>query len=152
MDTKAILFILLFYALGIYFALVAIRKDRLLRAAMQWASSPGQIVVSEVVKCSQLVMGTNQTDCRIVYEFIAGEKILGDTPRLGGNWFWTKGGVKRFVAQYVPGQQVTVYYDARDPRRNCLVRRDFSGIIALWVMAGTTFIAASAWLWARIHS
>lgn len=151
MDTEAILLILLSYACGIYFAIVAIRKGRLLRAAMQWASSPGQIVASEVVKSPSVMVGARQIDCRIVYEFIAGEKILGDTPRLGGNWFWTKGGVKRFVAQYVPGQQVTVYYDARDPRRNCLVRRDFSGIIALWVMAGTIFIGASAWLWAQIH-
>jgi Protein of unknown function (DUF3592) len=142
MHTEAILPILSLYAMGIYFAIVAIRKGRLLRTAMQWASSPGQIVASEVVK----------SDCRIVYEFIAGEKILGDTPRLGGNWFLTKGGVKRFVAQYVPGQQVTVYYDARDPRRNCLVRRDFAGIIALWVVAGTFFIAASVVLWGETHS
>src|SRR5215831_16115175 len=102
MDTKAILPLLSFYALAIYFAIVAVRKGRLLREAMQWASSPGQIIESKIVRSGR------QIDCRIVYEFIAGEKILGNTPRLGGNWFWTKSGVKRFVAQFVPGQQVTV--------------------------------------------
>jgi Protein of unknown function (DUF3592) len=146
MDWHDCLCILLLYSFGIYFAIVAVRKGRLLRETMQWASSPGQIIVSEVVKSER------QIDCRIVYEFIAGEKILGNTPKLGGNWFWTKSGVKHFVAQYVPRQQVMVYYDASDPRRNCLVRRDSSGIIALWVMTGVVFLVASVWLWTQTRT
>src|SRR5829696_5578777 len=130
MQPKGILAIVVGYGAGIYFATSAWRKSSLLRAASRWPSVRGRIIESTLFKNA-----LGKTHFRVRYEFVAGERIESDTPRLCGDWFWNNEAQAAFVARYAPGQEVEVYFSPRDSRQNCLDRTDRSGITAMWVIA-----------------
>ena len=147
MTPKAILAICVGYGAGIWFSLLALRKRSLMKRAQRWLSAPGRIVESTLYKDPH----QNRTHFRIRYEFSVGEKIEGATPRVSGDWFWSDKQQAAFVSRFVPGQQVEVFYDPRDPKQNCLDRNDNSGIAAMWVIAAGGTLLASLIVWLQIH-
>ncbi|HKS36171.1 MAG TPA: DUF3592 domain-containing protein, partial [Verrucomicrobiae bacterium] len=114
-----------------------------MKRAQRWLSAPGRIVESTLYKDPH----QNRTHFRIRYEFSVGEKIEGATPRVSGDWFWSDKQQAAFVSRFVPGQQVEVFYDPRDPKQNCLDRNDNSGIAAMWVIAAGGTLLASLIVW-----
>ncbi|MFT3828491.1 MAG: DUF3592 domain-containing protein [Opitutaceae bacterium] len=131
------------YGAGLWCTQNALRKTRLLREAQFWLGTSGRILESRIHRDPQ----RNLTHLQIRYEFEVGERIVGNTPRLCGHWFWTDKQQRAFAARFQPGQTVEVYYDPRDPRRSCLDRADRSGIGALWVIALGGPALASLVLW-----
>ncbi len=140
---KAILAILVSYGAGIWCAILALRKSRAIEEAKRWPSVRGKILESVIYKDPD----RNATHFRVRYEFVVGERIEGNTPRLSGNWFWNNQQQKAFVDRYKSGQEVDVFYNPRDPRKNCLDRKDRSGIGVLWVISVGGVILASLLVW-----
>lgn len=128
---------------GLWCAASAFRKTRQLNEARFWLATPGRILEARILRDA----GNRRNHFRIRYEFTADERREGDSPRLCGHWFWSDRQQLRFAARFQPGQIVDVYYDPRDPRRNCLDRDDRSGVGALWVLAGGGPLLASLVLW-----
>jgi hypothetical protein len=122
-------------------AVSALRKTSALRKAVHWPSVPGTIIES-------FYLGGRGNAYSIRYVFVAGHEITGKTPRLCGNWFWRAKQVKALVARYQVGEEVEVFYDPTNPKRNCIDREDRRGIELLWVGAAvwTLFTALLAWL------
>ncbi len=147
MNPKEILAIGVGYGAGIWFSILALKKMALLRDAERWASTRGRILESCLYRDEE----RNTIHFRIRYEFTAGEKIEGKTPRLAGDWFWTEKQQAAFVSRYGQDQEVEVFFDTRDPRRNCLDRRDGSGVTILWIIAIGGPVLASMLVWLRSH-
>ena len=147
MTTKALIAICVGYGAGIWFSIQALRRRALLNRARQWLSVRGEIIESTTYRDPN----RNATHFRIRYRFVIGETIEGSTPRVSGDWFWNDKQQTAFVARYVPGQQVEVFYDPRDPRQNCLDRTDTSGIVPMWVIAAGGTILASLLVWLQMH-
>jgi hypothetical protein len=144
MNAKAILAICIGYGAGVWFSFLALKKRALLDRARGWMSTTGRILESTLYRHPT----RNGTHFRVHYEFMVGEKIVGTTPRAAGDWFWNDKEQAAFVARFVPGQEIEVFYDARDPRQNCLDRSDASGITAMWIIAlgGTLLASLLTWL------
>jgi hypothetical protein len=140
---KAILAMAFGYGAGVWFTVSAVRRTMLLNRANQWFSARGRILESTIYR----EPGSGKEHFRIRYEFEVGERIEGTTPRLCGDWFWGSKDQNAFVARYVAGQEVEVFYDPRDPRRNCLDRTDRTGVTAMWCLAGGGVALASFLLW-----
>ena len=132
------------YGAGIWFSLLALKKRALLDRSMSWLSTRGRIVESTLYR----EPGRNATHFRIRYEFFVGERVEGSTPRVAGDWFWSNKQQAAFVSRYSPGEAVEVFYDSRDPKRNCLDRTDRSGIAVMWIIAvcGTLLASLIVWL------
>ena len=145
MTPKAILAICAGYGAGIWFSIDACRRTVLLKKARKWPSVLGEILESTTYKDP----GGKSTNFRIRYRFAVGETIEGATPRLSGEWFWNKKQQAAFVARFVAGQHVEVFYDPCDPKRNCLDRDDRSGIAPMWIMAVSGVVMASLLLWLK---
>jgi hypothetical protein len=143
MTGKAIFAMAVGYGSGGWFTYSAIRRTLLLRRATQWFSARGHILESTTCRDP----GSQKTHFRVRYEFDVGERIEGATPRLSGDWFWGDKDQKAFVARYVAGQEVEVFYDPMNPNKNCVDRTDRSGITALWCIAIGAAAFASFILW-----
>jgi hypothetical protein len=144
MTAKAAIAITGGCCLGAYFAFSAIRKHLMYQRARFWPSVLGTITESLLY---QDPSQGNATHFRVSYEFVVGDTLRGSTPRLCGDWFWSKQQQAVFVGRYVIGQQVEVFYDPRDPKKNCLDREDKTGISALWMLAASLTFLAFALLW-----
>jgi Protein of unknown function (DUF3592) len=144
MNSEAALAVCGGFGAGVWCSVAALRKAAALRVARHWPSVRGRILESVVFRDD----ARNATHFRVRYEFLLGTMIEGSTPRLSGDWFWSNRQQAAFVARYAPGQEVDVFYDPRNPARNCLDRDDASGITALWVIAvgGTVLAALIVWL------
>lgn len=144
MTAKEVLAIVFCYGAGIWFAALALKKRSALNQARHWLSTKGRIIESVEYKDA----ARKATHFRIRYEFHVGEKIEGATPRLSGDWFWNNKQQTAFVSRFVPGGEVEVFYDPRDPKKNCLDCTDASGITAMWVLAvgGTLLASVLVWL------
>jgi hypothetical protein len=144
MTAKAIFAICIGYGAGIWFSVLALKKAASLRRAESWTRTQGRIMEATLYKDPD----RNATHFRIRYEFLAGQRIEGTTPRIAGDWFWNGKQQAAFVSRYVPGQAVEVFYDPRDPTRNCLDRNDRSGITIMWIIAvgGTLLASLLVWL------
>ena len=106
--------------------------------ARRWPSARGKILESIQFKRP----GEKGTHFRVRYEFEVGERIESDTARASGDWFWGDKQQTAFVARYVPGADVEVFYNPRNPKENCLDHSDASGITAMWLLAaGGTVLA-----------
>jgi hypothetical protein len=147
MTPKAILAVCVGYGAGVWFSTLALRKRALLDRAKTWLSARGHILESTLYKDPS----RKSTHFRILYEFHAGEKIEGSTPRIAGDWFWNKKQQATFVSRYTPGQEVEVFYDPRDPKQNCLDRTDRSGIMVMWIIALGGTLLASLLVWLQFH-
>ncbi len=126
-------------------AALALKKLLALQKVRQWPSIQGRVIESVLYKDPAL---NNATTSRIRYEFVIGDKIIGSTPRHSGQWFWTKRQEEEFVSRFAAGQTVDVFYDPRDPTKNCLEREDRSGITILLLLAaaGVLFGLLLVWL------
>jgi hypothetical protein len=145
MNPKRLLAIVGGFAVGLWFGFQALRRSRDFNRALWWPGVRGRILESVLYR-HETRQGTH---FRVRYEFTAnGEKFEGQTPRLCGDWFLGDKQQAAFVARYVAGQEVEVFHDPADPRRNCLDRTDRSGILAMWVIAvaGTALASALWWL------
>jgi hypothetical protein len=142
-SLKAYLAIAFGYGASAWCTASALRRERLMREAQFWLGTTGKVLESAVYRDPQ----RNALNFRIRYEFTVGERIEGATPRLCGHWFWTNRRQAEFVGRYRAGQTVEVFYDPRDPRRNCLDRDDRSGITALWIIAAGGTVLASFLVW-----
>ena len=144
MPIKAILAICIGYGAGIWFFVLGLKKHLLLAKAMGWLPTRGRILESLVYTDPT----RNRTHFRVCYEFFVDERVEGSTPRIAGDWFWNQKQQEAFVARYIPGQDVEVFYDPRNPTRNCLDRTDRSGITCMWLIAlgGTVLASFLVWL------
>jgi hypothetical protein len=146
------------YAFGVGCVLAAAYKAAALRRAAEWPSVGGKIVESETWS------DRNGEHFRIRYEFLAGQEnptsgvqgrghshcfreITGSSPRLSGSWFLNGRRMHEFVDRYPVGQEVEVFYDPRNPKRNCLDREDRGGIRTLWGCAAFALILTTLVGW-----
>jgi len=125
-------------------AVTAARRTIALRKAVHWPSVRGKIIKSYASH------GRFSNYCRIRYAFVVGHEITGSTPRLSGKWFWTSIQMDAFVARYPVGQEVEVFYDPENPRRNCLDREDRGGLLPLWFGAALAVICTALLAWASL--
>jgi hypothetical protein len=143
MQLKAILAICVGYGAGLWFGILALRKQLLFNRAMGWLNTRGRILESLVYRDPR----RNATHFRVRYEFFVDYRIEGSTPRIAGDWFWNQKQQAAFVARYVPGEEVEVFYDPRNPNWNCLDRTDRSGITCMWLIALGGILLASLLVW-----
>lgn len=141
---KAVIAMIAGFGAGAWYSYLATKKSFVFREAACWPSVRGRILESITYKDPSK---GNKTHFRVRYEYVVGERLEGDTPRLCGDWFWNNKQQAAFVARYSPGKEVEVYYDGRDPKRSCLDRTDRSGITAMWVIAVGGFTLACLLLW-----
>jgi Protein of unknown function (DUF3592) len=144
MSPKGILAVIFGFGAGIWFSASALKKMLALQRVKQWPSVEGKITESLTYQDSTR---KNATHFRVKYEFIIGDKIVGCTPRFSGDWFWNNEAQAKFVARFVAGQKVEIFYDPRDPAKNCLDREDISGIIILWIISAAGTLLASLIVW-----
>lgn len=133
----------LFALFGGYFVFLATGVGALwlsarLRRARHWPSTRGRVLESFEYKDHQ-----GRTHYTVKYEFTVSERIVSETPRACGDWFLTGAHQTAFVARFVPGHEVEVYYDPLDPRQNCLDHQDATGIKALSIFSAMAFASAS---------
>lgn len=131
MDLEAALAIGIGFSMGLGFGWAAVRKHLLLARARHWPSVRGRILVSEVYRDE----ARGAQHFRIRYQYRMGDLAEGSTPRLSGDWFWSDRAQAAFVARFLPGSEVEVFYDPSDPRRTCIDRTDRSGVGAMAVLA-----------------
>jgi len=145
MNGKGALAIVVGFGAGAWFGGSAVRKMLVFQRARHWPAVRGKIIESLVLRDPGR---RNATHFRVSHEFVIGDRIRGDTPRLSGEWFWNNRPQAEFVARFAPGQEVDVFHDPRDPRRNCLDRDDRGGSHAEWVLAlgGTVLAGLLVWL------
>ncbi|HYC71690.1 MAG TPA: DUF3592 domain-containing protein [Opitutaceae bacterium] len=145
MSPKSLLAICVGFGAGGWFAFQAARRTLAFNRALWWPGVRGTIL--ESVEYRDEVR--NGRHFRVRYEYtVNGERFIGSTPRLCGDWFWGLKEQTAFVARYAPGQEVEVFHDPANPRISCLDRTDRSGISAMWIIAvGATGLAAMlVWL------
>lgn len=125
MDLKALIVGVAALSLGVYLLFDAGRRWLRFRKAQWWPGAPGSILEAIVYDDPRR---KNMQHFRVIYEFApdARTTILGETPRLCGDWFWSLKAQAKWVSQYSPGQLVEVFFDPEDPERNCLDRTDTS--------------------------
>ncbi|MGA3283037.1 MAG: DUF3592 domain-containing protein [Verrucomicrobiota bacterium] len=144
---KVILAICVGYGAAVWFSIMALRKRSALDRAKGWLSARGRILESTLYRDPD----RKATHFRIRYEFHVGERIEGSTPRISGDWFWNNKQQAAFVSRYMPGQEVEVFYDPRDPKQNCLDRTDSSGIFVMWLIAFGGLLLASLLIWLQFY-
>jgi len=144
MSPKGTLAVVFGFGAGIWFTASALTKMLALQRVKHWPSTEGKVTESVIY---QDPAHKNATHFRVKYEFIIGDKIIGSTPRFSGDWFWNKKQQAKFVARFVEGQKVEVFYDPKDPTKNCLDREDISGIVILWIIAAAGTLLASLLVW-----
>ena len=93
-------------AVGIYWATVALSRHRRYAQAQGWSRGLGEILASELYRSEK---HDGYVHYRVTYKFSSGKDIVGDTPRICGDWFWGDRAQKEFVAKYQVGQPVTVF-------------------------------------------
>ncbi|MBI4346711.1 MAG: DUF3592 domain-containing protein [Elusimicrobia bacterium] len=130
------------------FSARALEHERLLAAAKDWPSANGTILESTLGEAPDKKKSARM---RIRYEFWPGEKLEGDTPRCGGNMFWSRGDMAALVARHQPGREVRVYYDPVQRTRNCLDRKDRSGANVEWLFAGVGALVAIVLPWLALR-
>lgn len=145
MTIKGLLCIPFGFGAGLWFGFAALQKSVVMSRAKYWPSVKGTILESAIIPD----LRRRRTHFKVRYEFILGERIESVTPRIAGDWFWNNQLQEAFVARYAPGQVVEVFYDPRNPKINCLDRKDRSGIFALGILAigATTLAALLLWAW-----
>jgi hypothetical protein len=144
MNPKEALTIVVSYGVGAWFAASALKKMLSLQRVRHWPSIEGTITESVLY---QDPARKNHTHFRVQYEFTVGDRIVGSTPRFSGDWFWNNKRQAAFVARYAPGQKVEVFYDPKNPAKNCLDREDQSGIVILWIIVVAATAAATFLVW-----
>jgi len=142
-SEKAFLAMFAGYGAGVWCTFSAIRRTLAMNEARHWPGVRGKVLESMLYQDP----GGKHTHFRVRYEFTIGDRIEGCTPRLSGDWFWHNDAQAEFVSRYVAGEPVEVYYDPRNPHRNCLDRDDRSGITALWIIAAAGTALASVLVW-----
>jgi hypothetical protein len=153
--------LLLGYAAGpaVWCAVTAARKTIAFRKAVHWPSVPGRIITSQACRGTK-----GGSYIHIRYEFLAPHEITsptsrlpghahcfsnitGSTPRLSGRSFWTFKQAQEFVDRYPVGQEVEVFYDPTNPKRNCIDREDRRGIRLLWIGAAIATLCTAVLAW-----
>jgi hypothetical protein len=134
----------------------AVYKSLQVRAASDWPSAPGKVVVSNSQVRDVRVIDASREDgfriekrnfANIVYEYsVSGETLSNNRVSLDedrGNF-----GIAEIIARYPVGRAVTVYYNSRHPRDAVLERDTPKGwwgclgigmVIALAVIFGSAF-------------
>jgi hypothetical protein len=147
-NEKAFLAMFVGYGAGLWCTVSALRRSRAMAQAQHWPGIRGKVLESVEYQDP----ARKATHFRIRYEFTVGDRIEGRTPRLSGDWFWSNAAQSEFVGRYVAGEAVEVFYDPRDPHRNCLDRADRSGITALWMIAAAGTLLASLLVWLQFFN
>jgi Protein of unknown function (DUF3592) len=134
----------------------AVYKSLQVRAASDWPSAPGKVVVSNSQVRDVRVIDASREDgfriekrnfANIVYEYsVSGEKLSNNRVSIDedrGNF-----GIAETIARYPVGKDVTVYYNSRHPRDAVLERDTPKGwwgcfgigmVIALAIIFGSAF-------------
>jgi hypothetical protein len=134
----------------------AVYKTLQVRAARDWPSAPGKVVVSNSQVRDVRVIDASREDgfrlekrnfANIVYEYsVSGEKLSNNRVSIDedrGNF-----GIAETIARYPVGRNVTVYYNSRHPREAVLERDTPKGwwgclgigmVIALAIIFGSAF-------------
>lgn len=115
------------------------------KASLEWPTTPGVVVESEVVRSRNKDGGKNY-HADVVYEyFVDGAKYLGDDVRAGSSNMSSSnsGGAHKITNTYPKGREVTVYYDPASPQDAVLEPGVFMETkFAFWF--GVVFIAMGA--------
>jgi hypothetical protein len=143
MTLKGLLCIFFGFGAGAWFGYLALKKFLLMGRAKYWPSVHGLIIDSAIVVDYE----QKKTHFKVRYEFVIGERIESQTPRIAGDWFFSNKKQEAFVARYSAGQLVEVFYDPRNPKINCLDREDQSGIIALGIVSIGAILLSSFLSW-----
>ena len=109
------------FALGALLAGGGVYGLLLLRRVNNWPETPGRILERELTRDPQ---DKDETEI-ILYEYeVAGRRYTSTRICVGVNFRATLGGIstaqQRLNRYSYIGQQVTVFYDPRNPRRACL--------------------------------
>jgi hypothetical protein len=142
-------------------AVTAARRTIALRKAAHWPSVRGKIIESYAYHDKYNGYFRIRYEFPVAYEITSptsrlprhargSAKITGSTPRLSGKWFWTSIQMDAFVARYPVGQEVEVFYDPENPRRNCLDREDRGGLLPLWFGTALAVICTALLAWASL--
>jgi Protein of unknown function (DUF3592) len=154
-DMQLYVYAMLLAPLGlILFA--AVYKSLRVRAASDWPSTPGKVVISNSELRDVRVMDEQREDgfrlelrnfANIVYQYsVSGQKLTNNRVSIGddrGNF-----GVAETIARYPVGTDVTVYYNSRHPRDAVLERDTPKGFwgclgigtaVVLVIMFGSLF-------------
>jgi hypothetical protein len=129
--------------------IAAVYKTLQVRAAREWPSTPGRVVISESELRDVKVLDSERESGRkleqrnfanIVYEYsVSGQKLRNNRVSIGegrGNFQ-----VAETIAKYPVGSIVTVYYDPRHPR-DAVLERDLPQ--GLWGCLGIGTVIALA--------
>jgi Protein of unknown function (DUF3592) len=134
----------------------AVYKSLQVRAASEWPSAPGKVVVSNSEVRDVRVLDASREDgfriekrnfANIVYEYsVSGERLSNNRVSIDedrGNF-----GIAEIIARYPVGRDVAVYYNPRHPREAVLERDTPKGwwgclgigmVIALVIIFGSVF-------------
>ena len=134
----------------------AVYKSLQVRAASDWPSAPGKVVISNSQVRDVKVLDRSREDgfrierrnfANIVYEYsVSGESLTNNRVSIDedrGNF-----GIAETIARYPVGRDVTVYYNSRHPREAVLERDTPKGwwgclgigmVIALVIIFGSIF-------------
>ena len=119
---------------GLWSLVVVLKKSFLYKAAQSWPCVEGKIIESFIYRESSNKINPFKdvylTHFKVLYEFLVINRyLIGNTPRICGDWFWNNRLQQEFVDRFHPGQAVLVYYEPGNPKRNCIDRTDTSSII-----------------------
>jgi hypothetical protein len=150
MSLKALIVGALALVAGIGILVDVARRWWRFRSASYWASGRGRILESYLYRDT---FQWRTMHFRVRYEFAPddGKLLVGETPRLCGDWFWSDRAQAQFVGRYATDQEVEVFYDPADPTRNCLDRDDTSSFAAqtclavIVLTAGFILLLLSGW-------
>jgi hypothetical protein len=133
----------------------AVYKSLQVRAASDWPSAPGKVVISNSQVRDVRVIDASREDgfriekrnfVNIVYEYsVSGERLSNNRVSIDedrGNF-----GIAEIIARYPVGKDVTVYYNSRHPRDAVLERdtpKGWWGCLGIGMMIALAIIFGSA--------
>jgi hypothetical protein len=133
----------------------AVYKSLQVRAASDWPSAPGKVVISNSQVRDVRVIDASREDgfriekrnfANIVYEYsVSGERLSNNRVSIDedrGNF-----GIAEIIARYPVGKDVTVYYNSRHPRDAVLERdtpKGWWGCLGIGMMIALAIIFGSA--------
>jgi hypothetical protein len=143
MHIKALLALAIGIGASFWFGVLAVHKWLLIRRASRWDTTMGEVIESGTFKNAE-----GKTHFKVCYRFKTGTReLVGDSPRISGDWFLSNGQQQAFVDRFLVGTQVPVYFDRSRPERNCVDRTDRTGVYVLATIAVGAALLSGLLIW-----
>jgi hypothetical protein len=142
-----LVFVAIFFILGLVLLLVGIRLRGKAKAAAEWPTTTGTIISASLQENSSL---DSENNTQITYEplvqyqySLIGQRYVGTRLSFGHMSYDYRTASKK-IAAYIPGAQVTVHYDPTDPSQSVLEPKAAGGMVmiilgALFMVIGIAF-------------